>query len=973
MKRYYPLHIHITTLFVVLIVVVSCLIAGLGYKLSRDMMETTAADLTRRISRETLGELERLVAPAEMAVNLMSYDSITGATSFAERWRRLRFMREALKNSPTLSSIYVGYASGDFFLLRRVRDEDDRRMFEAPQGTRYIVQSIERGTTPPRGRYIFLDSTLETLREDDPPGYAASYDPRKQNWYWEAEVGSSQNKTLPYLLFTERKVGMTITTRAQDSHAMIGADSLLETMSASLARQKMTPDTQMALVDPQGLVIAHQDAAKLATPPGTADANPSLIRMDDLGVPVLTGLTEPVKNITGNGPYRARISLEDGGWRITIDPLLLEGAQPLYLVIATPERELLAAAIALRSNSMLLTALIILLAIPVTWGIARVISGTLRSLAGEAEAIRHFEFSNPIKVRSTILEVQELAETMDVMKQTIRRFLDISREVAAEHDFARLLPMLLTETLSAADADAGVLYLTNDHSLIPASALDNAGKDLMETVLPASLNAAGPMMAAAIADGQPRAGVLSAQDIGCMALDKLTNVVDARQAVVVPLFNRQHQLVGAMLLLRRSAIEEAQVSFIKALSGSAASSLEARELIKAQKDLFHAFIQLIAIAIDAKSPYTGGHCARVPELTKMLAQAACDDESGPFRNFKLGEGDWEALHVAAWLHDCGKVTTPEYVIDKATKLETIYDRIHEIRMRFEVLKRDAEIDCLKAIAAGESERAACARLAAEIRQLDEDFAFVAACNEGAEFMAREKVERLKAIGSRTWSRTLDDRIGISHEEKERKARTQPPALPVAEPLLADKPEHLIERRSQDRMPDDNKWGFRMKQPALLYNRGELYNLEVSRGTLSEEERHKIDEHIVQTLIMLAQLPFPKHLRRVPEFAGGHHEKMDGTGYPKRLKRQEMSLIARMMAIADIFEALTAVDRPYKQGKTLSEAIRIMFMMKEDQHIDPDLFDLFVRSGVYREYAKRFMRAEQIDAVDLMDERHTAVA
>src|SRR5690606_1490606 len=280
---------------------------------------------------------------------------------------------------------------------------------------------------------------------------------------------------------------------------------------------------------------------------------------------------------------------------------------------------------------------------------------------------------------------------------------------------------------------------------------------------------------------------------------------------------------------------------------------------------------------------------------------------------------WEAVHVASWLHDCGKVTTPEYIVDKATKLETIYDRIHEVRIRFEVLKRDAEIACLKAVAAGEAEPAATARLAAGLKQLDDDFAFVATCNEGGEFMAPEKIDRLKAIGQRTWMRTLDDRIGIAYEERARKACTPAPALPARESLLADKPEHLFERRPHDRMPEDNKWGFRMSVPELLYNKGELYNLSVARGTLSEEERYKINEHIVQTLIMLGQLPFPQHLRGVPEIAGGHHEKMDGTGYPKRLTREQMSPVARMMAIADIFEALTAADRPYKKGKLLSEA------------------------------------------------------
>ena len=231
-------------------------------------------------------------------------------------------------------------------------------------------------------------------------------------------------------------------------------------------------------------------------------------------------------------------------------------------------------------------------------------------------------------------------------------------------------------------------------------------------------------------------------------------------------------------------------------------------------------------------------------------------------------------------------------------------------------------------------------------------------------MEPEKQERLKSIAARTWLRTLDDRAGISHEEKQRKEHTPAPELPIVEPLLADKPEHVFERQARDRIAEDNPWGFKMRVPELLYNKGELYNLGIARGTLAEEERYKINEHIVQTLIMLSQLPFPKHLRQVPEIAAGHHEKMDGTGYPKRLRGEDMSQLARMMAVADIFEALTAVDRPYKKGKTLSEAIKIMAKMRDEQHIDPDLFDLFLTSGVYRTYADRFLRPEQIDAVDI---------
>jgi hypothetical protein len=229
-------------------------------------------------------------------------------------------------------------------------------------------------------------------------------------------------------------------------------------------------------------------------------------------------------------------------------------------------------------------------------------------------------------------------------------------------------------------------------------------------------------------------------------------------------------------------------------------------------------------------------------------------------------------------------------------------------------------------------------------------------------MAAENITRLNAIANKTWRRTLSDRIGIAWEERQRKQRTAEAELPAMESLLADKEEHIFYRDSNDIIDDENPWNFKLDTPQHKYNKGELYNLSVTKGTLADEERFKINDHMVQTIIMLNQLPFPKHLRNVPAIAGGHHETMIGTGYPKKLRKEDMSLTARMMAIADIFEALTAADRPYKKAKSLSESIRIMSFMKKDQHIDPDLFELFLRSGVYLDYAKKFLPASQIDEV-----------
>src|SRR6266851_4438226 len=348
--------------------------------------------------------------------------------------------------------------------------------------------------------------------------------------------------------------------------------------------------------------------------------------------------------------------------------------------------------------------------------------------------------------------------------------------------------------------------------------------------------------------------------------------------------------------------------------------------------------------------------------------------SQSFLNVPLRSHDAE---VAGGLHDCGKVTTREFVVDKATKLETSYNRIHEVRTRFEIVKRDAEIEYLRAVMAGGDEPALRSVRDARLAELDDDFAFVAECNIGSEFMAPEKIARLQRIAGITWQRTLDDRLGLSWEESARQPQTRE-SLAATEHLLADKRTHIIEHDVAP-VPPENPWGFVIKPPPHKANLGEVYNLSIRRGTLTEEERFHINDHIVQTIIMLEALPYPKHLRRVPEWAGGHHEKMDGTGYPRGLKRDQMSIPARIMMIADIFEALTARDRPYKARKKLSECVEIMGRMSREGHIDPDLFALFLTSGVYRAYAAKFLLEEQIDEVDVArylgapSEREAAVA
>ncbi|WP_032549160.1 HD domain-containing phosphohydrolase [Vibrio fortis] len=382
-----------------------------------------------------------------------------------------------------------------------------------------------------------------------------------------------------------------------------------------------------------------------------------------------------------------------------------------------------------------------------------------------------------------------------------------------------------------------------------------------------------------------------------------------------------------------------------------------------QEEFVEAFIKLIAQAIDDKSPYTAGHCNRVPELGMMLAEAVEASDEPLFKDFKFANNDERReFRIAAWLHDCGKITTPEHIVDKGTKLEANYNRIHEVRMRFEVLWRDAEIQALEKQLSQRQTKQESEKELAELQQtLIEDFEFIATSNVGGEYMSDEKVERIHQIANKVWYRHFDDRLGLSPvEELARKGEAS--TLPAKEQLLSDKPEHIIPRERTAEY--DPKLGIRMAVPEHQYNLGEVYNLSIARGTLTAEDRFKINEHMISTIKMLENLPFPKELSRVPRYASTHHETLKGTGYPRKLTAEELSIPERVLVISDIFEALTASDRPYRKAKPISVAVNIMHKMALDEHIDIELFRLFLTSGTHLRYAKAYLKPEQIDSVDI---------
>jgi HD-GYP domain-containing protein (c-di-GMP phosphodiesterase class II) len=961
----FPLQITISALFIALAIFLGTLLSIHNYNKASDILLTSAHQVYDRLAEELILDIKGTYLPLAGVLRMLAISPLTTAETLEQRLEHLETFSIALDNHPAAANLYIGYANGDFFNVRQIRDEVFRKKFNAPVNAVYVVDNID--ATPMGKRELtrlFINEQLEIVARE--PATDAEYDPRLRNWYMQAT--SEPVATKPYIFYFSGNVGITVNARTSQPGVVIASDITLDRLTSTINQYQITPSSEAVLINAEGQTFAYREAERVIIK--SDDGRLELADLEQLGSDVLKHLSIDIEAKEQDLEFQYDGAQWTGSVRIVGRP----GGVDLYALMISPVDELLSEAAEIRLQSFTATIAITLLFIPLIWYVAMRISTSLHKLAGAAEAISQFEFDTPIDTKSRIKEVHDLSVTMDLMKTTIKRFINLINSLAGEQNLDALLQRISHETMLISNADGVLTYLMNekedalDPGILCSKDNETVDTDQLPPITTRDDNSHIELFS------RNRSSVMTVDESSDKAFRPLLDLfqTDHLTMIALPLLNRNYEHIGLLCLLFKQAeglnteSEQASLSFIQALSGFAAVTLESRQLLHMQEALLNSFIKLIAGAIDAKSPYTGGHCQRVPEITKMLAQAACESQDPPFDDFELSDKEWEALDIASWLHDCGKVTTPEYVVDKATKLETIYDRIHEIRMRFEVMKRDAEIEYWQQLSAGGDNNELQQSLTAQLQQLDDDFAFIAECNEGGEFMSDDKIERLNQIAMRTWQRTLDDRIGISWEEAQRKNKSEKQSLPVEEHLLADKPEHIIEREDKDRMPDDNPWGFKLDVPEVKYNRGELYNLSVSRGTLSAEERYKINDHMTQTIMMLEKLPYPKHLRAVPEIAGGHHETMDGKGYPKRLTREDMSLTARMMAIADIFEALTASDRPYKKAKSLSEAIRIMSFMRNDNHIDPDLFKLFLTSGIYKKYGEQFLDPEQIDDVDIND-------
>jgi HD-GYP domain-containing protein (c-di-GMP phosphodiesterase class II) len=535
----------------------------------------------------------------------------------------------------------------------------------------------------------------------------------------------------------------------------------------------------------------------------------------------------------------------------------------------------------------------------------------------------------------------EMNDSNDSLFRRLEQLNEIGAALSSERDIHRLLEKILIAAKTITHADGGTLYrVTEDGKALHFEIVRNnslgialggtSGNPISFPNLPLKTEQGEPnnsMVAAYavinnktvnIADAYTEAGF---DFSGTRKFDERTGY-RSQSFLTVPMKNHEGEIIGVLQLINSlnpdsgsvQPFSRAEQRLAESLASQAAIALTNRQLIVQLEELFESFINLINLAIDEKSPYTGGHCQRVPALTMMIAEAAIATQEGPLADFRMSEAELYELKIAGLLHDCGKVTTPVHVVDKATKLQTIFDRIGLIDTRFEVLKRDVQIATLRKLLElrtktdPATESACWAECWKEVGSLDEEREFLRRANIGGEAMKPEDQQRIRDIGTHhTWRNAA----GVDTQF-----------------LTAD----------------------------------EIENLAIRAGTLTAQEREVINHHIVSTIKMLEALPWPKHLKHVAEFAGGHHERMDGKGYPKGLTREQMSVQARMMGIADIFEALTARDRPYKQGMKLSQAIGIMRKFSQGGHIDPDLFEVFMRQGVYRHYAENYLDPEQIDAV-----------
>ena len=863
------------------------------------------------------------------------------------------------------NSIYMGFPNGDLLGAHKLGSKTKQYYYDAPENAKFVIETLTyKQANSNELTRAYLSNNFDVI--DTTVTNNDSLNVFERTWY---KIGLQSPNLVPTPIYKDLRTNedsLTLVQKHRFSDVVIATDLNIRTIVDSLKASDLSHDAIRVLFGDKGqFVVYHDNDSRFSNfnDVSVDNAMGNLLKKEKFKTIVRD-------NLNKNNLFSFNFKGEE--WLAQSHNITFMQNNNARLLIAVPENSILGPSQKMLRDTMLMLVSVGVLFIPLSWLFARVLTRPLRTLSEQIKQVTALDVSETTTKISQIKEIAELQTSTAKMRKTLDDFLRLLTMLSNEQDIHSLLEKTCSKASLMLEADSAFVYLKSekDDSILEPFILhtqdDNINADVTQcphlstqwpyeklrnnvNVKDIQFNLIHPMLKTALV----KAGIHPEN----------SNVY----TLTIPLIDRSGNILGLLGFSYSECLGGDELTHVmgvaKTLSDFVSLSFESQNLIAKQKELLNSFIKLIAGAIDTKSPYTGAHCQRVPELASMLADAASRSKQSQFSHFSLDAKGWEQLNIAAWLHDCGKVTTPEYVIDKATKLETIYNRINEVRMRFEVLIRDAQIQALTAIAQGECAKKTNQILVDNIHQIEDDFALIANCNLGENFIDDDMKARIEAISQQTWLRFLDDELGLSPAELAQKDRTSPITLPIMEPVLSDRAEHMVSHIDNS-LELEAHLRFNMKRPLHRNNLGELHNLMIQRGTINTEERYIINHHVIQTITMLEQLPLPPHLSRVPEIAGGHHEQLSGRGYPRGLQEEDISLEARILAIADVFEALTASDRPYKTAKSLSQSIKTLSFMSKDRHIDSDLFKLFLSSGIYLKYAHQYLKPEQIDNVDI---------
>jgi HD-GYP domain-containing protein (c-di-GMP phosphodiesterase class II) len=547
-----------------------------------------------------------------------------------------------------------------------------------------------------------------------------------------------------------------------------------------------------------------------------------------------------------------------------------------------------------------------------------------KNTATKIEAVQPHQLSNDTSLNTLLNSVvDEVSLYAERLGGQIKKLSDIGRALSGVHDLNTLLEMIVDQARNFTNADAGTLYIVEDNTLRfkivqnDSLKIRMGGKD-GESIpfAPVELNQSNVSAYVALNGVSVNIPDVYNTDLfdftGPKKFDQSTGY-RSQSMLVVPMRDHYGDVIGVLQLLNATTFNTGKVTtfskdyenLTESLASQAAVSITNAKLIANMTELFEAFVKVMATAIDEKSPVTGGHIRRVADLTLTMADVIHNIKEGPYKDITFTQDQIYELKIAAYMHDIGKVTSPVEIVEKAKKLQTIFDRIQYIRLRMAYISQriilegqNAKIEILQNGSDSEKLKALETETHNKLEEIKEIREFINKCNEPGEFLDDETLERLKEISQKTY---IDD------EEKQ-------------QPFLKD---------------------------------DELVNLSIRRGSITEVERKKMQDHAAVTLRMLKQIPFTKKLKNIPDFAGAHHEFINGKGYPLGLKGDEIPFEGKLMAVTDIAEALTASDRPYKKAMPLETVNRILRSMAQKEELDNNLVELFIEKEVYKTYQEKY--------------------